>query len=152
MPQTILLALSSFRYTDDEVERALGLAREHGAKLLTVFVVDANLARYFAGSGVVAGSTLREELERGVLDDLKQQAREVLQKICVLASERGLECETILRVGKFEDEIREVIPEQHPRLMIVTRARRPQWMRRLFGSPVDRLCDEAGGECSIDIV
>ena len=68
------------------------------------------------------------------------------------AAERGIECETSLRVGRFADEVMAEAREHPPGAVIVTRANRPAWMRRLFGSPVDRIRDELGGHCEIEIV
>lgn len=152
MPDTILLALSSFRYKDEEVEHALGLCEEHGARLVTVFVVDVNLAHYLTGSGAVVGSSLREDLEHGITQEYERRAQEVLGRVCATAATRGVECETVLRTGSFAEEVRAVMSRCGPRVIVVTRAERPLWLRRLFGSPVDGLCDELGGQCRIDVV
>lgn len=152
MPETILLALSSFRYKDEEVEHALKLCEEHDARLVTVFVVDVNPAHYLAGSGAVVGSSLREDLEHGIMQEYQERAEEVLERVCAAAEARGVECESVLRTGVFAEEVRAVMARCGPRVIVVTRSERPDWLRRLFGSPVDSLCDELGDQCRIDVV
>lgn len=152
MTRPILLALSSFRWAEQEIEQALADCARFGARLHVLFVVDVNLARYFANSGVMAGTSLRDEMEHGLLEDHRRQAREVLERVSALASQRGVECLTDLRVGRFAEEVRAVAGELGPGIVIMTRARRPQWLRRLFGSPVDRLCDDLSGECELRII
>jgi len=47
----VLLALSTFRQSPEAVALAIEKAREPG-KLIVVYVVDVNLARYFIGTDV----------------------------------------------------------------------------------------------------
>jgi len=152
MPEHVLLALSSFRFSEKEIEHALNTCRQHGCPLTTVFVVDVNVARYFVGTGVMAGTSLREQMEQGIMDDHRHRAQELLGKVCRMAAERNIECEAVLRQGRFAAEVRAEAARVGAQVIIVTRAQRPEWLRRLFGSPVDRLCDELGDKCNIDIV
>ena len=152
MAQPVLLALSSFRHTEAVVAHALELCAERTAPLVVVFVVDVNLARYFVGSDVMAGTSLRELMEQGILDDHKRQAQEALSRVCALAREHGLPCTAVLRVGRFAQEIKAAAREHAPAVIVLTRARRPEWLRRVFGSPVDRLCQELGGQCDVWVV
>lgn len=152
MSKPVLLALSSFRRDTAEIEEALATCEETGAPLVAVFVVDINLARYFADSGVVAGTSLREEMEKGVMDKHKAEAQEALDLVAKLAAERNVPCRTEMRVGRFAIEVRDLVEQIAPAVLIVTRAGRPDWLRKLFGSPVDRLCEELQGKCEIRIV
>lgn len=152
MARPVILALSSFRYTEKEVEHALRRCADQGAPLVALFVVDVNVARYFAASGVMVGTSLREEMEHGVMEEHKRQAREALDRVCATAAERGIECKPVLAVGRFAEEAKNAVREEEPQVIILTRARRPEWLRRLFGSPVDRLRQELAGECEIEVV
>lgn len=152
MEKRVLLALSSFRHNRQQIQYALDLCRAEEAELVTLFVVDVNLARYFAGSGVMAGTTLREQMEQGLMDDQIRQAEEVLEGVCKLAAEQEVPCRTMLKVGRFAIETRAVVAAEAPDVIVVTRARRPEWLRKLFGSPVDSLCSDPGGSCDVRIV
>ena len=152
MQKPILLALSSFRREDEEIDEALETCAQSGAPLVAAFVVDINLARYFANSGVMVGTSLREQLEQGVLDQHRAQAQEVLDHVDELARARGIPCRLDLRVGRFALEVRELVEQLQPAVLVLTRAGRPDWLRRLFGSPVDRLCEELQGKCEIRLV
>ncbi len=151
MSKPVLLALSSFRWAEGEIEQALAECEQTGVRLHAVFVVDVNLSRYFANSGVMAGTSLRAEMEKGLLDEHRRQAQEILDRVAAMAGKRGVECLSELRVGRFAEEVRAAASEIGPGVLIMTRARRPEWLRRLFGSPVDRLCDDLSGECELRI-
>ncbi|NSW55005.1 MAG: universal stress protein [Armatimonadetes bacterium] len=152
MNKPVLLALSTFRRDIAEIEEALATCEETNAPLVAVFVVDINLARYFADSGVMAGTSLREEMEKGIMDEHKAEAQEALDLVAKLAAERNLPCRTEMRVGRFAVEVRDLVEQIDPAVLILTRAGRPDWLRKLFGSPVDRLCEELQGKCEIRIV
>ena len=152
MNSPVLLALSSFRQTDEEIKHALDLAVERGVALTILFVVDVNLARYFAGSGVMVGTDLRHMMEEGILVEHEGWAREVLAHVCSQAAARGVECTKLFKVGRFAEEVKAVVAEQAPPVVVVTRARRPAWLRRLFGSPVDQLSDDIGEDCELVII
>ena len=151
MTQPILLALSSFRQSDAEIAAALSRCAEAGAPLVVLFVVDINLARYLTESGTLHGSTLRQQLEDGLLDDHRRQAETSLRRAAEMASAAGVACRTVLRTGRFADEVKSVVEAEQPQLVILTRARRPDWLRRLFGSPVGRLTADLGKACPVEI-
>lgn len=152
MTKRVLLALSSFRHNEQQIQYALDLCRQEGAELLTLFVVDVNLARYFAGTGVMAGTSLREQMEQGLMDDQVRQAQDVIDRVRQLAAEQEVSCRSVLKVGRFAVEARALVAAEGPQVMVVTRARRPEWLRKLFGSPVDSLRKDAGGSCEVRIV
>lgn len=152
MSKPVLLALSSFRRTDEEIEHALAVCVERGRPLLVAFIVDVNLARYFAGSGVMAGTSLRKEMENGILAEHTRKAHEVLERVSGLAADRGIACDTRLSVGRFAAEIEAIAVDAAPELIIVTRAKRAGWLRGLFGSPIDRLRSDLGDRCEVEII
>ena len=152
MERVVLLALSSFRFSEAEVERALARCREDGARLRVLYVVDVNIARYFSESGVMAGTTLREQLEAGAFEELQVRAQAILDEVCSRVSETDVTCEGVLRVGRFAEEVTALVRAERPQVVIATRAQRPEWLRRLFGSPVDRLEKDLAGLCELEIL
>jgi nucleotide-binding universal stress UspA family protein len=148
----ILLALSSFRQKDAQIQAALDLCASANAPLFALFVIDINLARYRVTPDMVVGKSLRQELEAGVMGEQETRARETLESVSALAQARGITCATAIRVGRFADEVRTVALGKSARSIVLTRADRPQWMRRLFGSPVDHICTELGERCNVIVV
>ena len=152
MERNILLALSSFRFTEAEVELALKRCKEAEAQLQVLFVVDVNLARYFSNIGPMAGSSLREQLEDGIRDELRQKAQAILNQVCEHSKAADVKCNGVMRTGRFAEEVVKFVQAETPERIIVTRAHRPEWLRRLFGSPVDTLARELAGICELEVV
>jgi len=152
MDKPILLALSSFRHKDEQIHAALDLCASAGAPLSALFVIDINLARYHVASDMMVGESLRQQLEEGVMGEQEARARETLEAVKALAQSRGIPCTTAIRVGRFADEVRIVALSKMPSAIVLTRANRPQWMRRLFGSPVDHIRAELGDRCEVLVV
>jgi hypothetical protein len=62
----IILALSTFRKSDEAIRLAIEKAKE-GKNLIVLFVVDVNLARYLIGADLSLFPELRESCEEEVL-------------------------------------------------------------------------------------
>jgi nucleotide-binding universal stress UspA family protein len=139
----ILLALSTFRQSDSLVQKTIQLAKREGRKLLILFVVDINLARYLIDSQTIAGTHFRQKCEREVLAEYKEMADAKVETIVSQANEVGVMCETIVVIGRFGIETVNLIRERNPKKVILTRSKRPQWMRQFFGSPVDYVIKHA---------
>ena len=138
----VMLALSTFRKSDKAIELALQRAAEHGT-LMVVFVVDVNLARYLVGSDIGMFPDLREKCEAEVLKQHRQQAEQQAKSIAEMSATRGITAKTRVSVGRFGIECMKVISQEQPELVVTTRSNRPAWVRRLFGSPVDYLIENA---------
>ena len=152
MGKPILLALSSFRQKEQQIQAALDLCARAGAPLLALFVVDINLARYHVASDMMVGESLRKRLEEGVMEEQEARGRAALDRVKALADARGIPCTTCLRMGRFAQEVKAVVLSHDPAAVVLTRANRPEWLRRLFGSPVDQIRAELGGRCEVLIV
>ena len=76
--QPIMLALSTFRQSDSAVELAIGMARK-SKRLIVVYVVDANLARYLIGLEITPG--LKEKCEEELLKEHKEKTSEIKKKL-----------------------------------------------------------------------
>ena len=139
----VMLALSTFRRSDKAVELALEKAEQYG-KLVIVYVADVNLARYYIGTDVGLYPQLQERVEEEVLVEHEKEGREEVKPIAERAGAKGLEVKTHVSIGRFARVCLEVIKRENPSVVITTRSRRPAWVRKFFGSPVDHLIAEAG--------
>jgi len=139
---SVMLALSTFRRSEKAVDLALDSLRP-GGRLLVLHVVDINLARYFVGSDVGMYAELRDRCEAELLAEHEKEGRASAEAIAGQARARGLEVGVIVRVGRFGLIAEEVAKEVAPDLIITTRSNRPEWVKRLFGSPVSYLIEKA---------
>ena len=138
----VMLALSTFRRSSKAVELALQRA-EQTRRLAIVCVADVSLARYYIGTDIGLFPELRDRRERQVLEDHEQKCRQLAQTITERAVERGIEVSTHVQIGRFGLIAVEIMNRETPTVIITTRSRRPSWVKRFFGSPVDHLISHA---------
>lgn len=138
----VMLALSTFRYSEKAIQLALEKASD-GRPLLIVYVVDENIARYYFGVDVGYLGDLKETCEKDLLRDHEQKGQERVSRIAEEGHARGIEVRTRIYTGRFAVKCLEVIREEDPEMVITTRTQRPEWVRKFFGSPVDQLIAEA---------
>jgi nucleotide-binding universal stress UspA family protein len=74
-----------------------------------------------------------------ILKEYQQRGKEQLKEIQELAQSKRIECKTVLRVGNFVDECLRFIKEKKPMVVILTRAKRSELSRLLFGSAVNEI-------------
>ncbi|MEW6355120.1 MAG: universal stress protein [Planctomycetota bacterium] len=139
----VFLALSTFRQSDTAIDLAIEKARA-ARHLAVVFVVDVNLARYLVGTEVGAYSGIRKDVESDLLKKHKREGESLVESITSRAKALGIQVKSHVVTGRFALECLEIIRRENPTLIVTTRSKRPQWMRRLFGSPVDHLIAHAG--------
>jgi nucleotide-binding universal stress UspA family protein len=138
----VMLALSTFRRSDKAIDLAMERAGECG-RLLILLVADVNLARYLIGADLGLYPEIRRQCEDELLEEHERQGREHVEAIAERAREQGLEVSTHVSVGRFALLCLEVVERESPCLIVTTRSRRPAWVRRFFGSPVDHLIAHA---------
>lgn len=142
----VMLALSTFRQSEAAVRVAIEKAKE-GKHLVVVFVVDVNVARYLVGTDAGLYPGLTEKCEEDFLREHRERAEEKVKSIAKAARECGVTAKAYVSTGRFGLECMKVVREEEPELIVTTRSKRPAWVRRFFGSPVDYLVANAG--CSV---
>jgi len=142
----IMLALSTFRKSDEAIRLAIEKARE-GKNLIVLFVVDVNLARYLIGADLSLFPELRESCEEEALKKYRKSGEELVKSIVQKSQQYGIEVKTKIETGRFALTCLEVVKQENPECIVTTRSRRPEWVKRFFGSPVDYLIANAG--CSV---
>jgi nucleotide-binding universal stress UspA family protein len=139
----VLLALSTYRQSDRAVDLAIEKARR-ARRLVVVNVADVNLARYMVGTDAGLYPEVREQGEQSLLRKHEEEARRRAEAIAERARAEGIETQTRVEVGRFGLVCLRIMREERPSLVVTTRSRRPEWVRRFFGSPVDFLIANAG--------
>ena len=142
----VMLALSTFRQSQAPVDLALQKAAEAGT-LVIAFVVDVNVARYLVGTDVGLFPDLRDRCEEEFLREQRKHAEQNVSRIIGMAEKRGIATRSRIVTGRFGVECMKIVEEEKPGLIVTTRSRRPGWVRRFFGSPVDHLI--ANAKCPV---
>ena len=140
---SVMLALSTFRQSDKAVELAVEKAAE-AKTLIIAFVVDVNVARYLVGTEAGLFPDIVEKCEREFLREHRERAEERVKVIAEAAEKCGIAVRAHTSTGRFGPECMKVIEKEKPELVVTTRSKRPAWVRRFFGSPVDYLIANAG--------
>jgi len=141
-PHKVMLALSTFRYSERAVETALERAKEAGTMILA-YVVDVNLARYFVGADIGLYPELEKTCESELRERHKKTGEKRVRAIAERAEALGIAVKAHVEIGRFALVCLEIVAREHPDLIVTTRSKRPAWVRRFFGSPVDHLIEKA---------
>jgi len=141
-----MLALSTFRHSQTAVELAIEQAQD-GKNLVIVYVVDVNLARYLIGSDIGTFQRLKERYESELLDKHRVLAAERVARMVTRAENRGINVSTHITTGRFALECLKLVQTEQPDVIVTTRSKRPEWVKRFFGSPVDYL--KAHAQCPV---
>ena len=145
----VMLALSTFRRSDAAINLALERAVTAG-RLVVVYVADKNLARYFVGTDIGMYPTLKDRCEEEMLQEHERIGREHVEEIARRARERNLTTATHVQRGRFAEVCLEIAGREKPSLVVTTRSKRPAWVKKFFGSPVDHLIANVG--CPVEEV
>ena len=143
MEGCVMLALSTFRRSEKAVAVAIEKSREI-KNLLIVYVIDINVARYIIDAEEEFLIGLKEKTEAELLEKAEKDAREEVARIAEEAKKKGIQVKTVLQLGRFAVVCLDVVKQTHPSVIVTTRSRRPEWVRKFFGSPVDELTAKAG--------
>ncbi len=147
MEGCVMLALSTFRQSEAAVEIAIQQAKSI-KKLCVVFVADENLAQYFIATEITPAFQGMYEDDLLKLDEKEGLAH--VEETAARASMEGIEMKSVVKIGRFAFVCLDVAREEKPSLIVTTRSRRPEWVRRFFGSPVNVLVEKAG--CPVLVV
>ena len=143
MEGCVMLALSTFRKSEKTVDAAMEKCREI-KKLVVVFVVDINVARYLVGVEEEFFIGLKDTCEAELLEKAEKEGKEELEKIAKRAGKEGFQVQTVVQLGRFALVCLDLANKVHPALIVTTRSRRPEWVKKFFGAPVDDLIGKAG--------
>lgn len=138
----VMLALSTFRHSEEAIALALDRAESEG-RLIIVYIVDVNLARYFIGSDVGIYEELKTKCEREILDEHRRTARSRVREIVRQAGDRSIAAKVHVRTGRFAVKVLALADTYRPEIIVTTRSNRPRWVKQFFGSPVDTLIARA---------
>jgi nucleotide-binding universal stress UspA family protein len=143
MEGCVMLALSTFRKSEKAIEVAIEKCQET-KKLMVVYVVDINVARYLVDVEEEFILGLKETVESEMLEKAEKDARKHVETIAEKAEKEGIQVKTLVQMGRFALVCLDVVKQEQPSLIVTTRSRRPDWVKKFFGAPVDELIAKAG--------
>ena len=149
MEGCVMLALSTFRKSEKAVDAALEKARKV-KKLMVVYVADVNLARYLVDATYGLFPGLKESCESEMLVQYQYAGRGYAAEVADRANKEGIAVKTDVRIGRFAVVCLDVVRREKPSLVVTVRSKRPEWVKKFFGSPVDELIAKAG--CPVTVV
>jgi nucleotide-binding universal stress UspA family protein len=143
MTGCVMLALSTFRRSEEAAQVAVEKSRAD-KKLMVVYVIDINVARYLVGVEEEFFVGLKETVESEMLEKADKEAHEYVASVVAEAKKKGIQVKTLIQLGRFAVVCLEVVHKIHPSQIVTTRSQRPQWVKKFFGAPVDELMAKAG--------
>ena len=149
MEGCVMLALSTFRQSEKAIDTAIEKSREV-KRLAVVYVADVNLARYFVDVDLGLFGELKESCESGLLEQHEKAGRVHVEAIIARAQKEGIEVQTHIQIGRFAVVCLEIAERVKPSLIVTTRSKRPEWVKKFFGAPVEDLIANAG--CPVAVV
>jgi nucleotide-binding universal stress UspA family protein len=143
MEGCVMLAISTFRRSEAAVKIALEKSLE-SKKLVVVYVVDVNVARYLLDVDEEFIMGLKQSCESDLMEEWKKEAEEHVREIAKKAEALGVCAKTHYEVGRFAVICLDIAGRVRPSLIVTTRSRRAEWVKKFFGAPVDELIAQAG--------
>jgi nucleotide-binding universal stress UspA family protein len=149
----LMLVLSPTRDNPKSVDLALSLVKKTRRPLLAVFIADLRLTEGISGRVVdigFLGDSVSTHLEEAVLKDYEARGRKELAEVAAKAAKLGVECETVVRRGHYVEECLKLAAEREIEDIIVSRAERSNLARKILGSAVNDLLENA--PCPVMVV
>lgn len=134
MAQPIMLALSTFRHSEDAIEIIKNLGSKN--HLVICYFTDQNVHRYRPQVPFTCG---QDEIQRIIDQDRLENAYRI-EEIVEIAKLNGIKnIQTYSGIGRFAEMVMEIIRKENPSLVLTTRSERSKILRWIFGSPIDKI-------------
>ncbi len=149
----ILLIVSFLRYNPESVEKALALTRERDAELIVFFVLDVEFAEKIVhkltDEGWIGGKP-SEQLYISLLREYKFQAESKIGEIERQAKQVGVPLRSLIKSGAILEETMKIVQVEDPDLIIMSRRKRSNLSRLIFGSLSSALSKHV--KCEVQII
>ncbi|MFQ5707636.1 MAG: universal stress protein [bacterium] len=149
----ILLILSFLRSSPKTIATAIGLAKKMKAELLVFFVLDIEYAEKIVhkltDEGWIGGKP-SDQLYDSLLKEYKLQAEETTLEIEKMAKEQHVPVRSIIRSGSLATQSLRLAHLEKPDLILITRRKRSNLSRLIFGSAVKTIQEQA--PCDVKII
>jgi len=153
MMSKVLLTLSTTRKSNKCIKEAIEIASKGDVTLIILFVIDEEIPQKIleklTEDGWIGGKPT-ENLFNAVLDEYTLQGKDKVAEIEEQAKRKGIRYKSIIRKGKFLDEVLKVVESENVNQILVTRRKRSSVSRFFLGSAVAEL--EKKVPCEVKII
>lgn len=140
--EKVLLIISTTRKSPKSIERAIEYAREKNAELVCLYVLDLELpksiVKQMTEEGWLGGKP-SEDFYLALLKEYERWGKEKIEEIKKEAEKHQIPFRAEIRRGDFLNQALDFINQEQVNYIIVTRRRRSNLSRFLFGSAVAEL-------------
>ncbi len=148
-----LLVLSTAAQSPKAIDVAFERVRTQGGKLIILFIVDQAMTTSIFDrleGNMAMGDQPGQEVQEALVREYQRQGEQQLSEIVARAEQAGMATETVFKAGDFAEQCIQIIREYDIAAAVVTRSRRSQLSRFIFGSPIKRIQDNVS--CDFEIV
>lgn len=141
----VLLLISSTRMSQKSVEHAMRICRDKKLPLYVTFILDSEIAEHIFDQLTTEGflgDKPGELVQNAVMAEYEIRGRAKIEEICNMARQNDVECNTVFEKGKFLDLCRNIISDRKIEHIVITRLRRSNLSRFIFGSAIQQLQKE----------
>jgi nucleotide-binding universal stress UspA family protein len=142
----VLLVLTPTRYHAKVVDFALEMARREKQVLAVLYVVDTRFTDTLAdriSDTAFLGDKVSEDFEKVIIAQYMKVGHQRLEEIKQRAKDMGAECQTREMKGDLVTESLKAARELKAGAIVISRAERLDFARRLFGSTTEELREKA---------
>lgn len=148
-----LLILSFLRNSPNTIEKAIQIAKKEKGELLVTFVLDIEyadkIAHKLTDEGWIGGKP-SEQLYASLLKEYKLQAELIIDEIKNKARKMNIPVRSIIKSGSVLEETLKIAELEDPDLIVITRRKRSNLSRFIFGSMVNSLKQQVS--CKVTII
>lgn len=149
----ILLIQSFLRFSPKSIEQAIQLAKKNEAKLLVVFVIDAefaeNVANTLTDEGWLGGKP-SEQLYASIMKEYQLQSELKIEEIKTIADKNHVAMRSIIKSGPILEQTLKIVTLEEPDIIVIARRKRSNLSRFIFGSVVETLKKQV--KCEVKIL
>jgi nucleotide-binding universal stress UspA family protein len=138
MSQPILIALSTFRHSEDAIEIIKSLGSKN--KLVVCYFTDQNIYKYRPQIPFTCGQDAIQEI---INQDRIANAYRIEEIVEIAKLNNIKDIQTYTGVGRFAPMVLEIVRKENPSLILTTRSERSTILKWIFGSPIDKIRKEA---------
>lgn len=149
----ILLLVSFLRISDKTIAESIFLAKKKNAELVIFFVLDKEYAdkivNKLTADGWI-GMKPSEQLYTSLLKEYKTQAKTKIAEIELRTKNSDVPVRSIIKSGLVLDETLKIVKSEKPDMIVITRRKRSNLSRFIFGSLAKSL--EKQVSCKVKII
>ncbi len=144
--EKILLVLSTSRTSEKAIDHAVELAKEAGAGLVALYIIDTGLTDEifdkFTDIGFI-GDKPSTELSEAVMKEYRQRGYEEVGKVQIKAMEENVDFDAVTTQGDFVDNVLSAVDKHSVKTVVAVKRKVAPFLKYFSKSLVDELTQKA---------